>query len=110
MGGLEDLEYLVRLRYLLVFSNQLISFYLHHTHTVDFEVGRIADALHRTGLANDTLVLITSDNGPWDVSCALQFGGRENVRLKKNRLQRSAFTPLTLRTPSSIQHLTNENR
>jgi hypothetical protein len=48
------------------------------SHTVDFEVGRVVDALHRTGLANDTLVLITSDNGPWDVSS----DGMEDVRLK----------------------------
>ena len=38
---------------------------------VDFEVGRIIEVLHRTNLANDTLVFITSDNGPWDVSFAL---------------------------------------
>ena len=34
---------------------------------MDYDIGRIVQALHRTGLANDTLVFITSDNGPWDV-------------------------------------------
>lgn len=85
------------LRYLLVYDNQLISFYL--THTVDFEVGRIVDTLHRTGLANDTLVLITSDNGPWDVS----LDERENLRLKTgSAAKKRLFAPLTLRTPPSI--------
>ncbi len=32
-------------------------------------MGRIVDALNRTGLANDTLLLVTSDNGPWDMKC-----------------------------------------
>lgn len=34
---------------------------------MDHDIGRIMQALRRTGLANDTLVFITSDNGPWDV-------------------------------------------
>lgn len=42
-----------------------------HLKPVDHEIGRVVQALHRTGLANDTLVFITSDNGPWDVrACA----------------------------------------
>jgi arylsulfatase A-like enzyme len=32
---------------------------------LDWSVGRILDALHRHGLDDDTLVLFTSDNGPW---------------------------------------------
>jgi arylsulfatase A-like enzyme len=32
---------------------------------IDAAVGAVLDALDRTGLANDTLVLFTSDNGPW---------------------------------------------
>jgi len=32
---------------------------------LDWAVGRILDTLARTGLDNDTLVVFTSDNGPW---------------------------------------------
>lgn len=35
---------------------------------VDHEIGRIVLSLRQTGLANDTLFWITSDNGVWDVS------------------------------------------
>ena len=32
---------------------------------IDWSVGRIVDALTRTGVAENTLVIFTSDNGPW---------------------------------------------
>ena len=32
---------------------------------IDFETGRLLDLLDATGLARDTLVVFTSDNGPW---------------------------------------------
>jgi arylsulfatase len=32
---------------------------------IDWSVGEILDALERNGLANNTLVIFTSDNGPW---------------------------------------------
>ena len=32
---------------------------------LDWSVGRIIDALHREGLARETFVFFTSDNGPW---------------------------------------------
>ena len=32
---------------------------------IDFNVGRILDQLTRSGLADNTVVLFTSDNGPW---------------------------------------------
>ena len=32
---------------------------------VDWSVGRILDAIDRAGLGKDTLVIFTSDNGPW---------------------------------------------
>jgi uncharacterized sulfatase len=31
----------------------------------DWSVGRIIEALHRAGVAENTLVIVTSDNGPW---------------------------------------------
>ncbi len=34
---------------------------------IDFHVGRIVDALEDEGLADDTYVIFTSDNGPWIV-------------------------------------------
>jgi len=36
---------------------------------IDWSVGQVLDALDRQGLAGDTLVIFTSDNGPW-----LNFG------------------------------------
>jgi arylsulfatase A len=32
---------------------------------IDWSVGQILDAVNRAGLDNDTLVIFTSDNGPW---------------------------------------------
>jgi arylsulfatase A-like enzyme len=32
---------------------------------IDWSVGQVLDALRETGLASDTLVFFTSDNGPW---------------------------------------------
>ena len=32
---------------------------------IDFNVGRIVDAIHEMGVAENTYVLFTSDNGPW---------------------------------------------
>ncbi|TDE48432.1 sulfatase [Nonomuraea mesophila] len=32
---------------------------------IDFHLGRILDRLEELGLAEDTLVIVTSDNGPW---------------------------------------------
>jgi arylsulfatase A-like enzyme len=32
---------------------------------IDWSIGQILDALHRNGLDQDTMVILTSDNGPW---------------------------------------------
>jgi arylsulfatase A-like enzyme len=32
----------------------------------DFETGRLLDALDALGLTSDTLVIYTTDNGPWN--------------------------------------------
>ena len=32
---------------------------------LDWSIGELVDALERTGQANETLIIFTSDNGPW---------------------------------------------
>jgi arylsulfatase A-like enzyme len=45
---------------------------------LDASTGAIADALERLGLARNTLVLVTSDNGPWFEGSAGAIRGRKN--------------------------------
>jgi uncharacterized sulfatase len=45
---------------------------------LDASTGAIADALDRLGLARNTLVLVTSDNGPWFEGSAGAIRGRKN--------------------------------
>jgi arylsulfatase A-like enzyme len=45
---------------------------------LDASVGKLVDALGRLGLAQNTLVLITSDNGPWSQGSAGEARGRKN--------------------------------
>jgi arylsulfatase A-like enzyme len=45
---------------------------------LDASVGRIADTLARLGIAQNTLLLITSDNGPWYEGSAGAVRGRKN--------------------------------
>jgi hypothetical protein len=40
---------------------------------VDHSIGAISQALHDNGLENNTLLLLTSDNGPWNNKCELQL-------------------------------------
>ncbi|MBN1532776.1 MAG: sulfatase [Spirochaetes bacterium] len=44
---------------------------------VDWSVGRIMECLARNGLDRDTLVIFTSDNGPWYDGSAAPFRGRK---------------------------------
>ena len=44
---------------------------------IDWGVGQIVDALDRTGVADNTLVIFTSDNGPWfEGSAGVLRGGK----------------------------------
>lgn len=43
----------------------------------DWSVGEVRDALERLGLAQNTLVLVTSDNGPWYEGSAAGLRGRK---------------------------------
>jgi len=45
---------------------------------LDASVGKLVDALERLGLAQNTVVLITSDNGPWYQGSAGEARGRKN--------------------------------
>lgn len=43
----------------------------------DYNVGRVIDAVKRLGLDDNTLVLVTSDNGPWYEGSAGRLRGRK---------------------------------
>jgi len=45
---------------------------------LDASTGKIVDALERLGLSRNTLVLVTSDNGPWFEGSAGAIRGRKN--------------------------------
>ncbi len=45
---------------------------------LDASVGRIVDALERLGIEDETLLIITSDNGPWFQGSAGRVRGRKN--------------------------------
>jgi arylsulfatase A-like enzyme len=45
---------------------------------LDASVGKLVDTLERLGIAQDTLVLITSDNGPWYQGSPGSARGRKN--------------------------------
>ncbi len=46
---------------------------------IDWSVGRILDALDHNGIAENTLVLFTSDNGPWHKGSAAPLRGKKNT-------------------------------
>ena len=47
------------------FKGKAGSLYADVISEIDWSVGQILDALKRTGLDDETLVIFTSDNGPW---------------------------------------------
>ncbi len=64
---------------------------------LDASTGAIVDALERVGLAKSTLVLVTSDNGPWYEGSAGALRGRKN-----EVLEGGMRVPLIARWPGHI--------
>lgn len=65
---------------------------------MDLQVGRILDELARTGLARDTLVVFTSDNGGERFSDTWPFSGR-----KTELLEGGVRVPAILRWPGRVR-------
>ena len=70
---------------------------------IDASTGEILDALDRTGVATNTLVLFTSDNGPW-----LRFGnwGGSAVPLREGKgtmFEGGCRVPAIVRWPGRVQ-------
>jgi len=68
--------------------------YCRLTEMVDAQIGRVLDALASNGLANDTLVVFTSDHGDHDASHRLEH--------KSILYDAAARVPLIMRLPGSI--------
>jgi len=69
---------------------------------IDWSVGEIAGALDRLGLANDTLVIFTSDNGPW-LSYGNHAGSAGPLREGKGTTWEGGVrVPCVMRWPGTI--------
>lgn len=69
---------------------------------IDWSVGQILDALDRLGLAEDTLVLFTSDNGPW-LSYGNHAGSAGPLREGKGTAFEGGIrVPMLARWPGSV--------
>jgi arylsulfatase A len=66
----------------------------------DRAIGKVLDALEQLGIANNTLVIFTSDNGGWE-------GATDNhpLKLGKGDLYEGGLrVPLIIRWPSTLEH------
>ncbi len=71
--------------------------------TIDWSVGEVLDALKAEGVEDNTLVLFTSDNGPW-LSQGEDGGSATPLRSGKNSAYEGAFrVPFIARWPGRIQ-------
>ena len=69
---------------------------------IDWSVGRILEAVRRAKLDNDTLVIFTSDNGPW-LSYGNHAGSRGNFREgKATAFEGGVRVPFVARWPGRI--------
>ncbi|EGD78111.1 iduronate-2-sulphatase [Salpingoeca rosetta] len=62
----------------------------------DRNVGVVLDALHKTGKANNTIIIFFGDHG-WHLGDQGEFG-------KKTNFERGTRTPLIVHIPPSLQH------
>jgi len=69
---------------------------------IDWSVGRVLDALERTGRAENTLVVFTSDNGPW-LSYGNHAGSARPLREGKGTtFEGGVRVPCLMRWPARI--------
>lgn len=69
---------------------------------IDWSVGQILDALHRTGVDDNTLVIYTSDNGPW-LSYGEHGGSAKPLREGKGTtFEGGVREPMVCRWPGQI--------
>lgn len=74
--------------------------------TVDHEVGRVLDALDRAGIADDTLVIFSSDNGPVWYDADVERTGHDSAGplrgMKGDIWEAGHRMPLLMRWPGRI--------
>ena len=69
---------------------------------VDWSVGQILDAIRRNGLDDNTLVIFTSDNGPW-LSYGNHAGSAGPLREGKGTMWEGGYrVPCVMRWPGKI--------
>lgn len=70
---------------------------------LDWSVGQILDTLERTGVDDNTLVVFTSDNGPW-LSYGDHGGSADPLREGKNTMWEGGHrVPCVMRWPARVQ-------
>lgn len=75
---------------------------------IDASIGRIADQLHEAGVASNTLIIVTSDNGaPWEQRDADEAGGHwadAKWRGQKSDIQEGGHrVPFFVRWPARVK-------